>query len=205
MLRTNLSTRPFYNERAVQAALGALVVLAAAFTIFNAVEWRLLSGRQGELLSRVRQDERTAGALRSQAELARRSIDRAELDRVTEQVREANRLIDQRVFSWTGLLGVLERTLPPEVRVQSIRPAADREGGLTVTMLVVGRRPEDIAQLVERLEASKTFNHLYSRSETTNQQGLLEVALEGRYAPAVAAAGPAPAPAPRAVKAGRKD
>ena len=30
MLRTNLSTRPFYNERAVRAALGALAALASA-------------------------------------------------------------------------------------------------------------------------------------------------------------------------------
>ena len=35
MLRTNLSTRPFYNERAVHVALGlvALVVLALTATI----------------------------------------------------------------------------------------------------------------------------------------------------------------------------
>ena len=32
MLRTNLSTRPFYNERAVQLALGALALLVLAVT-----------------------------------------------------------------------------------------------------------------------------------------------------------------------------
>ena len=33
MLRTNLSTRPFYNIRAVQVALGALALLVVVMTI----------------------------------------------------------------------------------------------------------------------------------------------------------------------------
>ena len=33
MLRTNLSTRPFYNIRAVQVALGALALLVAVMTL----------------------------------------------------------------------------------------------------------------------------------------------------------------------------
>ena len=36
MLRTNLSTRPFYNERAVRVGIVVAVVLTAALTAFNA-------------------------------------------------------------------------------------------------------------------------------------------------------------------------
>ena len=35
MIRTNLSTRPFYNERAVQLWLLVLVVLVVGATAFN--------------------------------------------------------------------------------------------------------------------------------------------------------------------------
>ena len=38
MLRTNLSTRPFYNERAVRTGLIALAVVALGLTVFNAIE-----------------------------------------------------------------------------------------------------------------------------------------------------------------------
>jgi Tfp pilus assembly protein PilN len=186
MLRTNFSTRPFYNERVAQIALWALAVLVAAFTAFNVVQWRALSARHGQLMARVGDDERKASALRTKADVERRSVDRAELERLAASVREANELIGQRVFSWTGLLNTLEATVPPNVRIQSIRPAADRNGNLTVTMVAVGRRAEDIEQLVDQLEATKSFRHLYSRSETTDQQGLLEVALEGQYVPGVA-------------------
>ena len=44
MLRTNLSTRPFYNERGVRAGLAALVALAVGLTLFNAYEIIRLQG-----------------------------------------------------------------------------------------------------------------------------------------------------------------
>lgn len=211
MLHTNLSTRPFYNERAAQVALGAAALLVAAFTVFNVVEWRSLSVRQGQLLSKVGGDERAAAAMRASAERERRSLNRAELEKVAAEAREANDLIDRRVFSWTGLLDCLETTVPPTVRVVSLRPATDREGHLVIAIVAVGHQAEDIQQFVDQLERTGSFRDLVSRNELTNPQGLLEVALEGRYmpdAPANTSVTPAPAGAAKPaapVAPGRKD
>jgi hypothetical protein len=183
MLHTNLSTRPFYNERAAQVALGAAALLLLAFTVFNAVEWTSLSGRHAALLARVGGDERAAAAMRTSAERERRSLNRADLDRVAAASREANGLIDRRVFSWTGLLDRLEATVPPNVRVVSLRPSADPDGNLVIGIVAVGHQAEDIQAFVDQLEAAGSFRQLVSRSEMTNAQGLLEVALEGRYMP----------------------
>ncbi len=183
MLRTNLSTRPFYNERLVQIILGLAALLMLGLTAFNVVEWRSLSERHARLLGRVFEAERQAGTLRTEAERARRSVDREALDRVAAAAREANALIDERTFSWTELLNRLEATLPPDVRVQSIRPVTDKEGRRTVAMVVLGRRAEDIEQFIEQLEGTRAFRNVVSRTETTNPQGLLEVSLEGLYAP----------------------
>jgi len=38
MLRTNLSTRPFYNIRAVQVTLGAMALLVIVLTLLNLVQ-----------------------------------------------------------------------------------------------------------------------------------------------------------------------
>jgi len=35
MIRTNLSTRPFYNQRAVSLWIGSLALVVAAATVFN--------------------------------------------------------------------------------------------------------------------------------------------------------------------------
>jgi Tfp pilus assembly protein PilN len=199
MLRTNLSTRPFYNERMVQLALGAAALAIIGLTAFNAVQFRALSARHQQLLGRVGDDEKRAATLRVDADLARRSVDRAQLEAVAAAAREANGLIDARTFSWTELLNRLEATLPPEVRIENIRPITDREGRLSVSMIVFGHRAEDIEQFAEQLEKTGAFQHVNSSSETTNPQGLLEVVIEGRYLPsATAAAAPGQAAAPSA-------
>ena len=195
MLRMNLSTRPFYNERAAQFVLGAVALLIAALTVFNAVQYRSLSVRHTQLLGQVEDAERRATTLRGDAERARQNVDRAQLLTVAAAAREANGLIDQRAFSWTELLNRLEATLPADVRIQSIRPSTDRDGNMTVTMLVLGRRAEDIEQFVEQLETTGAFRHLYSRTETTNPEGLLEATLEGWYLVETAVPAPKPRPA----------
>jgi len=186
MLRTNLSTRPFYNVRIVQIGLGAAALLILGLTLFNVVELQTLGARHAGLLGHVDQAERQAAKLRVDADRARRSVNREELERVAAAAREANTLIDRRTFSWTELLNQLEATLPDDVRVQSIQPATDKQGNLTIAMVVFGRRAEDIEQFIERLEATKAFQHMVSSSETTNTQGLLEVSLEGWYGPRAA-------------------
>ena len=195
MLRTNLSTRPFYNERLVHAVLALVALLIVALTVFNAIQLTSLSRRTAALGGSVAQAEAEAARLRQEAAKARSAVDRKQLEAVLEASQEANLLIDQRVFSWTGLLNQLEATLPPEVRIQSIKPAAG-DTGLTLSIVVLARRVEDVETFIERLEASESFRQVVSRQDSTTLEGLLEVQLEGQY---VTAAGSAPVrPARRA-------
>ena len=60
MLRTNLSTRPFYNERAVHIAIGLAAVLVAALTIWNIVRVVTLSRQNTELATRVNREHAEA-------------------------------------------------------------------------------------------------------------------------------------------------
>ena len=188
MLRTNLSTRPFYNERGVDLVLGATAVLVVAFAVFNVVEFVRLSGREAQLRVQVSAAETRTAKLGDETSRLRRSINRAELKAVTSEADSANALIDRRVFSWSGLFSQLETTLPADVRIVSVTPRLDAGGRLTVALAVVGRRPEDIDAFVERLGKSGAFADVLSRQESVSQDGLLEVELEGRYLGTVRAA-----------------
>ena len=57
MLRTNLSTRPFYNERAVRAVIAVVILLTAALTAFNVAQILTLNGRNREFVSRAEASE----------------------------------------------------------------------------------------------------------------------------------------------------
>jgi Tfp pilus assembly protein PilN len=188
MLRTNLSTRPFYNERGVDLILGAIAVLVAAFAVFNIVEFARLSGREAQLRAQVSAAEARTSTLGDETRRLRRSINRAELKAVTAEAQSANALIDRRVFSWSGLFNQLETTLPADVRIASVTPRLDTGGRVTVALAIVGRRPEDIDAFVERLGKSGAFADVLSRQESVSQDGSLEVELEGRYVGPVQAA-----------------
>src|SRR5688572_25549306 len=120
MLRTNLSTRPFYNVRAVRVALGAVAVLAFGLTIFNAYEILRLRSQNGEARATIASNDAEARKLRADAQEVRRSIDRTRLAAVQLAASEANALIDRRTFSWTELLNQFQATLPPDVRIAGV-------------------------------------------------------------------------------------
>jgi hypothetical protein len=183
MLRTNLSTRPFYNVRAVQAMLLGLVALVLAITLFNVVQTARLSSRQSSLGARASQAEAEAARLRGEAAQIRAQIDPKELEVVSAAAREANAIIDQRAFSWTGLLMQFESTLPPDVRITAIQPRREDDGTFVVSMAVEGRRVEDIDAFLEALEQESTFHNVLAKEEQPKEGGLIEAVVEGVYAP----------------------
>ncbi len=76
VLRTNLSTRPFYNERAVQLLLALAALLVVALTAFNAIRIFSLSRQNTELSSLVNRDRQEAQRLTREAQRIRAGINR---------------------------------------------------------------------------------------------------------------------------------
>ncbi len=204
MLHTNLSTRPFYNARAVQTILGMLALIVLAVTLFNAAQIVRLTLQQRSLSARAVQAEREAQRLRSEAVGIRGRIDPKELTVVAGQAREANAIIDQRTFSWTELFATFEATLPAEVRITAIQPRLEQNGTFYVGMTVEARRAEDVDAFVEALEKSDAFHDVLPNEEQVGEDGLLEAVIDGVYvAPTGDAAQPATV-APVAKQEGRR-
>src|SRR5688572_1498555 len=164
MIRTNLSTRPFYNARVVQAAIGALALIVLAITIFNTVQIVRLTSNQNTLGAKAEAAEQEAVRLRAEAERIRGRIDPKELDVVARAAREANGIIDQRTFSWTNLFTHLEATLPPDVRITAITP---RPADKVVVIGVEARTVEDLDAFIEGLEKTGAFHDVLPTTEVT--------------------------------------
>lgn len=180
MIRSNLSTRPFYNERAAHAVLVGLAVLVLLVTAFNVYRLVSLSARNTALSAEIRSDEEAAERHRQQAAAVRGRIDKAQLDAVMAGAQEANALIDQRTFSWTEFFNIIERTLPDNVMLSSVTPSVE-QGQSLVTMSVLGRQPEDLDAFMEQLEASGSFARVLPRSEDVTEEGLHRILLTAHY------------------------
>jgi hypothetical protein len=205
VLRANLATRPFYNERAVHVVIAAVAAIVLALTLLNVVRIITLSRHNTELSSRVNAQRAEAERLTGEAARIRRTINKDELSLVVNAAEEANALIDQRTFSWTEFFNLIESTLPPDVMLSSVRPTF-KDGDTHVTMLVLGRRPEDIDEFMEKLEATGSFENPRPASSDWTDAGLKRAVIETVYiahppeeaAPAVTkpTAPPANAPVP---------
>lgn len=181
MLRTNLSTRPFYNERAVRTGLGAIAAIAIGLTLFNAFEIIQLQGQSRDSRQTIAQNDAQARDLREKAVTIRRSVDRAKLDAVQVAAREANALIDRRTFSWTELLNQFQSTLPPDVRIAGVMPQIDNEGRRLVQVTVHERRIEDLETFMDALEKTGAFSGVLSRSDRPDKDGTIQSDIQAYY------------------------
>jgi hypothetical protein len=192
MLRTNLSTRPFYNVRAVLAALGLAAAAALAFTVYNAASIAALTGQQRTLAVQATAAESEARALRAEGQRLRAAIDRADVEAVQQAASEANRLISRRAFSWTRLFNQFEATLPADVRITSVLPQTDNEGRMLLAVNVVSRRVEDLDTFIRRLEGTGAFRAVLTRQEELMADGMRRSVIQGYYGEAAAAPAQAP-------------
>jgi type IV pilus assembly protein PilN len=181
VIRTNLSTRPFYNEGAVRSWLTILAIVAVAATIFNVSRVLRYSRSDTELATQATRDEVRAAEVKVTAAKLRASVDTKQVDVASVEARQANDLIDRRTFSWTELFNRLETTLPPEVRITSVRPALDRNRRITLTITVLARGVDDVNEFMERLETTGAFANLLSSEERITDSGQLVAVLECEY------------------------
>ncbi len=193
MLRTNLSTRPFYNIRAVQIALGALTLLVVVLTLLNLVQLIRLTSSGRALGARAEQAEAEAQRLREEARRIRSRIDAKELNDVAAAAQEANSIIDLRAFSWSELFSQLEMTEPENVRLTSFQTQEDRSGKLIVNLRVQARRVQDLESFIDALEKTGRFHDVLAAEEQTNPEGLINALVEAVYSPAAPEAAPTPA------------
>jgi Tfp pilus assembly protein PilN len=189
MLRTNLATRPFYNERLAMLLVGLLGVAIILFTLFNIVQLATLSGRDVTLRKQAADDDTRAADLRRRAEQARLSVNREQLAKTAAAAHEANGLIDRRTFSWTDLFNRFEDTLPPGVRITGVQPRRDAQQRFVVTIDVVAREVDEVDAFMEALEQRGGFRDVLARSEQVDEEGLVATEVSGVYLPAAVPAG----------------
>ena len=209
MLRANLATRPFYNERAIHVLVAIAALIVLAITAVNLSRIVTLSRRSTELSARTNADRAEASRLSTEAVRIRRTINKDELALVVNAAQEANALIDQRTFSWTEFFNQIEATIPPDVMLTSVRPSF-KDGVTRVTMIVLGRQIADIDEFMEKLEATGYFENIVPASSEITENGLRRATIDSVYVGRVGAAPedtpattPASNPAPSPAAPGR--
>ena len=178
----NLSTRPFKPYRATNFGLLTLLLI-------------LLTVSAGQVLSYQQYSSLAAASRQEEQEV------RADTDMVTAAVQKLNekmtsgnataklsevellnRILIRKSFSWTRVFASLEKAMPENVRLLSLRPFLDEQEKIGLTMDVRGRTLGDATEFLRTLEQSDIFTDVslaVQERKTTN--GEVEFSLTSYY------------------------
>ena len=180
MLRANLSTRPFYNERAVHVVAALVGILVLAVTAWQVTRVIRLSREKTELNTAIARDRNEAQAAARQAQQVRAGVDPKQLGALSAAAKEANDLIAQRTFSWTELFNEIEATLPDDVMLMGVHPEI-KDGVTVLHMDVQGRTEEQIGAFWDRLEKTGRFHDVAWINVTVTEDGLQRMGMSATY------------------------
>jgi Tfp pilus assembly protein PilN len=166
----NLARQPFRQNRAmvVGSGVAALLLIASlAFLVSRSITERREALETQAVLTGV---NRQLAAMRAeQAKLngqMRRPGNEVALDRIVL----LNELIKLKATSWTKIFADLEKVLPYNVRVLSIRPSINARDEVFLDMQVAADLPENVNAFIVNLESSDTFGSVTVSSVTPPSQ-----------------------------------
>ncbi|MGH9368435.1 MAG: hypothetical protein ACRD3M_12255, partial [Thermoanaerobaculia bacterium] len=170
----NFARRPFRDERPVFALTGVLIAVGALLFAANLrLYWKFSRQVEGTRAQIAWLEGRRARAA-SGAERARTALGNYRLSSLAQESTALQTIARERRFSWLALLGRLERTLPPDVRLARLVPRFDSADSVFVDLAVLGRTPDSVVRTLGALAKDATFHAVELRSESSPEAGVPE-------------------------------
>ena len=165
-LDINLATRPYEDAREFWVRWGLGVALLGVLTLALlgwAVQGWSKAGRDRHDIARLQEQiaERDRERAKEQA-----FLDLAANRSTRDQSQFLNGLIQRKAFSWTRVFEDLERVMPSNLHVVSLRPELNEQNQMQLDMKVACETRSAAVELVHRMEGSKLFQGAQLVSET---------------------------------------
>ncbi|HEY1462631.1 MAG TPA: PilN domain-containing protein [Terriglobales bacterium] len=168
-LDINLATQPYQDARlfwkrwgVVLAGLSLVTILLLYFTISG---W--ISARQDRAMIHQREEQIAA---RDQERMQAQALLNAPQNRtIRDRSAFLNDVFERKALSWTQVFEELERVMPGQLHVVSIKPDMTQDNQLELKLVVAGSSRESALDLVRKMEASQRFRQTHVESEKAGQ------------------------------------
>ena len=158
MIRTNLSTRPFYNERLVRLGLLVFLLVVAVATLFNVTRVVRYSRSDTQLSERAARDEARAAELREIGRaLCERPLPEADRVCIAQSAPGKRPYRPPYFFLDADLQPVRVRRYPTKSRITS-SPVEDRQAARSSCRSPIERAAlKEVSSLMDNMERTGVF------------------------------------------------
>jgi hypothetical protein len=167
----NLASEPFRRDRPLVVGSAALAAVLALLLIYQG--FAIVSERHQAADIRVaitRQNAQLQAIAAQQARL-NATLRRPENAEVLERSLFLNTLIERKAISWTKIFADLDKVMPYNVRLVSVRlPEVDTNNQVLLDMVVGAKEVPPILELFKRLEGSPQFGYTSVQSSAPPSQ-----------------------------------
>lgn len=181
-LHLNLASDPWQNSRPFWITVGITAAVIAILLINNVqAAWRYYVETEetraaiSEIQARTTAEAQNARRLQERLE----TMDRADLMRRVDFV---NSQIVERAFSWSQLIDHLERVLPNDVRLTTLRPMIEDEGPILLSLSCIAKDQDAYVDTIRQITADPYFENPYPLSESS-EGGEVKFTLRVTYRP----------------------
>ena len=167
----NLATDPFRRDRPMLVGAAAIAILLCVVLIVQVVV--IVSEHRQVADIRVSIDQENAQLRSIAAQQARLNgtLRRPENAEVLERSLFLNTLIDRKAISWTKIFADLEKVMPYNVRLVSVRlPQVDSNNQVLLDMVVGAKDVQPILELLKHLEGAPQFGPYSVQTSTPPSQ-----------------------------------
>jgi type IV pilus assembly protein PilN len=167
----NLATEPFRRDRPMLLGSAAIAIVLALLLIFQV--FTLVSERHQAADIRIAIDRENAQlhAIATQQAKLNATLRKPENAEVLERSLFLNTLIDRKAISWTKIFADLEKVMPYNVRLVSVRlPAVDSNNQVLLDMVVGAKDVQPILDLLKHLEGAPEFGPYSVQTSTPPSQ-----------------------------------
>jgi hypothetical protein len=167
----NLATEPFRRDRPMLAGSAAIAILLSGLLIFQT--FTIVSERRqaADIRIAIERENAQLRAIAAQQAKLNGTLRKTENAEVLERSLFLNTLIDRKAISWTKIFADLEKVMPYNVRLVSVRlPQVDSNNQVLLDMVVGAKDVQPILDLLKHLEAAPQFGPYSVQTSTPPSQ-----------------------------------
>jgi hypothetical protein len=167
----NLASEPFRRDRPMLVGSVALAVVLTGLLIYQVAAIVSERHEAADIRVAIVQENARLKAIADQQAKLNATLRRPENAEVLERSLFLNTLIERKAISWTKIFADLEKVMPYNVRVVSVRlPEVDSNNQVLLDMVVGAKDVPPILDLFKRLEGSPQFGNTSVQSSTPPSQ-----------------------------------